>query len=193
MDAADRGSRLFFVTGFPRSGTAWMANLLTDGTSVCLHDVLLNCGNVEQLAALMKGYDGVSDPALALVWPDVARRWPKARWIVMRRDGEEALESYERFLREHGASMGSAAEREVVGGAIAQRLDEVMEHCDALEVRLEDLKDENAVEAAYRFATGRKWGRGRWEVVRRLNVQTIAPAQLGNGVIADWVMAATGG
>jgi len=30
----------FMITGFPRSGTTWMANLLTTDSSVCYHDPL---------------------------------------------------------------------------------------------------------------------------------------------------------
>ena len=63
--------RLFFVTGLPRSRTAWMSVFLTHGPSICLHEPTTRCGSMKEVRELMEsqqplGWVGAADPNLGL-------------------------------------------------------------------------------------------------------------------------------
>ena len=95
----------FFITGLPRSRTAWLANLFTWGDSFCHHDALRMGVSVEELKRQFVStpgqYVGDSDSGLAAVARDVVNEWPHARWVIVLRPKQECLESYQKYFRHH--------------------------------------------------------------------------------------------
>jgi hypothetical protein len=87
--------RRFFVTGLPRSRTAWFANLFSTGDVLCHHDALLECDRVTDLPSILgrRAIVGDSDSGLLLFYSDVAAMYPGAPWVVIRRDPDEAFRS----------------------------------------------------------------------------------------------------
>lgn len=87
----------FFITGLPRSRTAWMANFITYGNTHCFHDVFIECPRVSGLARLFRRCNtenvGVSDPALLMFYRAVMQLFPKARWLVIERSVADVIES----------------------------------------------------------------------------------------------------
>lgn len=83
----------FFVTGLPRSRTAWCANFLTYDGRHCWHDLLGEYESVETMSKDLDEGDGIADPFLLLNWHVVAREFPDARWVVIHRDFDDALDS----------------------------------------------------------------------------------------------------
>lgn len=79
----------FFVTGLPRSRTAWAATWLTTERSVCYHDVPYH----EALLADNRKV-GFSGPELAAQWFPIHQAHPEARWLVLERDPAEALAAF---------------------------------------------------------------------------------------------------
>jgi hypothetical protein len=94
-------SQKFFITGLPRSRTAWLANLLSYGDkSFCFHEAVRRATDLE---AQFKLYDSVthdlvgdSSCGLLLNWQEVSARYPDARWVIIRRDPQQVLESSRR-------------------------------------------------------------------------------------------------
>jgi hypothetical protein len=62
--------KLYFVLSTPRSRSTWLANFLTFGPSVCLHDASANVSTMAQLRAYLSQveaeYVGVVDTVLGL-------------------------------------------------------------------------------------------------------------------------------
>lgn len=91
----------FFITGFPRSRTAWTATYLTQGNIHCFHDGLVECDEVKGLRSLFesagKPFVGNSDPANALFHPFLMEAFPDANWFVIWREPKEVLKSLERL------------------------------------------------------------------------------------------------
>jgi len=94
----------FFILGLPRSRTAWLANWFTYGPSVCLHDPSMVAKDVGELARLLHdemgnypsaGYIGTSDSANVVWFWDLARCFPAARFLIVRRDVEQCIKSVE--------------------------------------------------------------------------------------------------
>jgi len=88
----------FFVTGFPRSRTAWFANYLTYGKAFCLHDGLVNCRRVSDLKQYLVGEcAGNSDSALPLVWKEHLSVFGDAPILIVERDIESVKNSFKAF------------------------------------------------------------------------------------------------
>lgn len=91
----------FFITGLPRSRTAWFSNFLTFGNSFCWHDGFDGLENFEGFKVRMNldGCENVgnSDPANLLFWREISFWYPKARWVVIRRPFEEVVKSCSKF------------------------------------------------------------------------------------------------
>lgn len=78
----------FMVLGGPRSGTTWMANLLTTDSTICLHDPLLEhkAHQIDQMQIPGKRI-GIADTS-AMLWPEWV--WPHpAKKVVLWRDPAE--------------------------------------------------------------------------------------------------------
>jgi hypothetical protein len=82
----------FFVTGLPRSRTAWIANLLTTDTTICYHDVPFSIGAVGGGKVI-----GFAGPQTCTQFTDVTRFFPSAPWLIVLRDRDEALRSLKKF------------------------------------------------------------------------------------------------
>lgn len=93
--------RHFFITGLPRSRTAWFANYLTFGDSFCLHDGFRGLKSVEDFPARLNVYEGASgnsDPANVLFWQRLVEWYPQAKWVVVVRPFGEVVVSCNRIL-----------------------------------------------------------------------------------------------
>ena len=137
--------RHFFVTGLPRSRTAWWANLLTTPTSLCYHDVARFCRAPDDLPEVLSigagRYEatGNSDSSLLLVHERVMELFPEARWLVLKRDLNEAIDATMRvnFVKH---------EREVVQGVMErgqEAMDALMEREDprVMSLTMEQMDD----------------------------------------------------
>lgn len=95
----------FFITGLPRSRTAWLANFFTWGNAFCHHDLLrLGCSVPElskNLEATRAEFVGDSDSALLLLAPEIVKAWPAARWVLVLRPVEEAVADFQAAFRAH--------------------------------------------------------------------------------------------
>ena len=92
----------FFITGLPRSRTAWLANFFTWGQSRCVHDAIKQGVHADAIAAALQGpgprYMGDADAGLAFLAPGLNRVFPNARWLVVRRDFGGAIDSFLKFF-----------------------------------------------------------------------------------------------
>lgn len=91
-------SRYYFVTGLPRSRTAWIANLLTWGDSFCFHEALFDCGTMADFKKIMAGprltrYVGDADPNLGFIPQSILESFPSCRIVFVHRDLDECVES----------------------------------------------------------------------------------------------------
>lgn len=89
--------QIFFITGYPRSRTAWLATLFTWGNCFCFHDGLANIESLDELdekfASVPGDIVGNSDPANLLFHSELRERYPEARWIVVERNFNDAREA----------------------------------------------------------------------------------------------------
>lgn len=94
--------KTFFVTGLPRSRTAWIANYLTYGKTFCFHDGFCGLAHPLELkdkfdAMRTNGFEtvGNSDPANLYFVDTLLEAFPDAYWMVIKRDLKEAQKACE--------------------------------------------------------------------------------------------------
>ena len=94
----------FFITGLPRSKTAWFAAYFSNDNYRCYHERVAThgLGTILQQKSDPQIITGVSDSALLAYWEDLELVFPNAKWLVVNRDFEECKRSCLVFgLREH--------------------------------------------------------------------------------------------
>jgi len=89
----------FFVTGMPRSRTAWLSVFLSSDGMLCEHDLLSRVQSLDCFTTLMcaQGIAGDSDSGLLSAVVDVGERFMESPWVLVRRDPQEAWESLRAF------------------------------------------------------------------------------------------------
>ena len=164
----------FFITGLPRSRTAWLANLFTTEESVCHHEPARGMG-----ALLMDGWRksriGISDASLVLQFAELREQYPDAPWVYVDRDPQQVIKSLVEFLRFN--SPGNRISDSQLDSMVRLHLHHAASvQADAvrvLTVRYEVLDDEDAIRGiwAWLLPDGPEFDLDRWQVLRGLNVQ----------------------
>lgn len=91
----------FFITGLPRSRTAWLSNLFTYKDCYCFHELAKFGKNFHELRDVFlnrgEGYIGTADPSLPFYYEDIAPMFPNNKLVIIERDLEEVIKSLSGF------------------------------------------------------------------------------------------------
>lgn len=91
--------RPYFISGLPRSRTAWLATFLTHADSFCHHEATIGCDSMVSLKnALGKvpigtHHIGDADPNLGLIPQSILDTFPRSKFVFIHRDLEECVDS----------------------------------------------------------------------------------------------------
>jgi len=91
----------YFVTGYPRSGTAWMATFLSGCPGVtCTHEALRHLDAIGELPEALRGpgLQGTADSALPFFLDQVEAMFPDAAWVLLDREETASRAAITRFL-----------------------------------------------------------------------------------------------
>ena len=106
--------RTFFITGLPRSGTAWLSNFLTHGASFCFHEAARQVGSLQELPALFARTGspnvGTADCAFPLYYDKALALFPEAHLVLVKRPRAQCALSFDKLMRDMGASPVGARE-----------------------------------------------------------------------------------
>lgn len=111
----------FFITGLPRSRTAWFSVAATTQTSVCFHEPTPRLDSFQALRdfwAPKFGVDiGIADSALA---PQIGRILDelKPRTLIVQRPAEEAITSFKAYAEKTGLAFDEQACRAFAGTSL---------------------------------------------------------------------------
>lgn len=106
-----------FVTGLPRSRTAWFSNYLSHGNASIIHDGFRLLNAIDDFPIQLKKefpYSeviGNSDPANILFWERIVEWFPHAKWVVVRRPFEEVFESCNRIWKIERQSLWAMSDK----------------------------------------------------------------------------------
>ena len=175
----------YFITGLPRSRTAWLAAWLSDGDSICLHDFISQCNGMDQLERrliyLSQNYNeiGISDSGLPIAWRQIDAAYPHARVLVVHRQQQKAEDSYfQHFTRFPYKEEDPPSATETIKlmtearNALLAMVDDLPSG-RAMEVDYETLDDPLVGRAIWEFLLpGRRFCDRRWKLFNDLNIQT---------------------
>jgi hypothetical protein len=105
----------FFVTGYPRSRTAWLANFLTWGDSLCWHEATRMCTSFEDMRELLDKdatFVGNSDSTLTLMPHSFLETFSGDPLVVVERPVDEVWMS---LLKLGGASLAGTVKEMTAG------------------------------------------------------------------------------
>lgn len=143
----------FFITGLPRSRTAWFSVATTTPSSACFHEPtsgLKSYADLKKFWAPKFGVDiGVSDSCLALMAPRILADL-SPRTLIIERPLEDVMRSYIAYASKTGISVLEAAARKFAE-AWVRSLESVRDHPLVKVVQFSDLDDYSAVLAAMRW------------------------------------------
>ncbi len=85
----------FFITGLPRSRTAWLSVFMSQGNSFCYHEAMRGCKTKQEYydKLALEGYDYVGDSNSALTYTDYQEKYPEAPLVIIHRPTVEIYES----------------------------------------------------------------------------------------------------
>jgi hypothetical protein len=164
----------FFVTGLPRSRTAWLANFLTGEQSLCIHEGLLN-GEAKIVQWLKERHwgvrRGISDSMLPLSWPEISSQFTEYKLVIVRRDPDDCWRSLVAFLDREEVRVPKAA-LELEFAAVERNLRLMSERCHHLAVQFEDLNETAVLGKIWNHCLpGLRFSPDRALLLQHLNIQ----------------------
>ena len=160
----------FFVTGMPRSRTAWLAAWLTTDKTICYHDP--RGITLEVLQERNPGRRvGISGPETCLLF----EQYPTAPWVIVQRDSTEALKSFLAVCQKR-----LAVDSQTVGEFWYQRRQLLAKmsfgHRNVLNVPFEGLNQLGTARTVWEhLLPGTAFDAERWQLLNGLNIQQIMP------------------
>lgn len=90
----------FFITGLPRSRTAWMSVFLSGGNTICYHDACENLSDIKHIDDMYRSdfykHVGISDSGLGFFLPYILEH-VKPRTLIIERDPADVIESLKKI------------------------------------------------------------------------------------------------
>lgn len=86
----------FFITGLPRSRTAWLANFLTWDGTMCGHELMFGLTK-ETYADELSKWSGAAETLLPIRWPEIEAVLDSSPVIVIQREPHEVAASLRRL------------------------------------------------------------------------------------------------
>lgn len=176
---------IIFITGLPRTRTAWLANFFTGDGVLVYHDLLADCRKVEDIK--FKLFEtpaqilGDSDSGLPLFAKQLVHWYPEAKWLHVDRPLGAAIESYRVAFGDVAPYAGvpeftDFALRESFDtlAAANEDLQSVVDPAFYHAVGFSKLNDRESMKAAWDFLLpGHVFPEHRWKLLRDMRINMI--------------------
>jgi hypothetical protein len=173
----------FFITGLPRSRTAWLANLFTTGPIFCWHDALKDSlgvrGLVEKDREARRTFGGVTltgdaDTGAVFFTSQLITAFTAAKWVFIHRAFEDCFRSFQKeFAGKLSYDVGQrsfAVAEDKLHEAI-----EIVPEKNQILVDFDDLSNLETLRAVWNFcAPSQPFSLPRVDLLNTLRVNVIA-------------------
>jgi hypothetical protein len=157
----------FFVTGLPRSRTAWLANWLTTDRSLCYHDAPFD----SELCSAGR-HVGFSGPELAEDFDRIAAEEPTARWLVVLRPSQDCFASFVRWAGALLKSVNATPESLIIAWKSREKaVAKICLHSTAFVIDYKSMDEPNLRTAWRHILPEIPFDSERFKVLNGLNVQ----------------------
>ncbi len=166
----------FFITGLPRSRTAWLANWLTTDDSLCLHDGTLSSHSLEEYArklldAQQLRFMGDSNSGLGFIHEHVTALFPGCKWVVIERDRSMAFLSFRMAFGQYESEDESRRKFD----RLAERLWQLKQRPGTMVIEFDDLEDLEVCRKLWFHCIPKvRFDEERWRLLNGLRVETFA-------------------
>jgi len=179
----------FFITGLPRSRTAWMANFFTTQTAWCWHDAMKDGWTAEyvrdRLASLPPEirFAGDADSGLLMHAEELVDFFPAARWLFVRNTPERAAASYRKAFPPERPYPGVSPDTDVEAvmakaQAYYNQARVLVPASRRLELELDDLAFPHVMRTVWDWLVpGLAWDERRYRMLDTLRV-TVMPEKI---------------
>jgi hypothetical protein len=159
----------FYITGLPRSRTAWFSALFSCGDVFCSHEGVSRYRSPKEYISATEympyDYIGDSNTLLVLKYNELVKSQDKV--VVVLRDINDSVESSMKWLDKQGISDKSL--HKVLLEKYTE-YDKTIRSIYALQVRFEDIDDR--IEEIWDYCIGEYYDPVRVEEYKKLNIQT---------------------
>lgn len=168
----------FFITGYPRSRTAWLANFLTYKDSFCFHDGMEYCEFDPSklpkfLESVRERYIGNSDSSILYFHKEIYKEFPLAKFVLIEREFDSALDSLESVF-------GPGPELRYVMRIAREKMEEFKRDIKPLTIKFEDLEKMNVCKELWEYCIPDiPFNPQRWVMLDKLEI-VINPKQIEN-------------
>lgn len=164
----------FFITGFPRSRSAWLANFLTYKDSFCFHDGIQHCWPdptkmKELFGHIHEKYVGNSDSGIPFYIDQILEDFPDAKFAIVKRDINDVEASLSRIMGFDTRPLLNLCE---------EQLAKMEEKVKPLVVAFDELNTVEGCEKVWKHCLPDiPFDYMRWEMLKDLKVE-ITPSQI---------------
>lgn len=167
MVAHSQSHEPFLIVGLPRSRTAWLAAFLTDGDTVCHHELIRQCANVAEYPQKLSHGVGDSSPSVPFYYDRVKAAIGPHKLLFILRDSNDSHLASAASLRDGLGERLQAGRWEMIEGAFNRML---MANPGSPCFVYEDLDDPAVIGAISEYCTGRPLNESRYAVFKDLNI-----------------------
>lgn len=164
----DIGLNTFFITGLPRSRTAWLSNLLTYRNSFCYHELARHGGNARDLIKKMETrterFVGTADSSFPIYHKSILELVPESKIVVIDRNINDVKNSLCEFLGGWSDELDETVEK------TGKALYELTRHYDCKIIGFNDLEDTLTVKSIVDYISPNDWDVDRFTQLDRMNV-----------------------
>jgi len=158
----------YFITGLPRSRTAWLANFLTYDGSFCFHELCRKTTNVHEMKLLLSypkyKHVGTSDCALSYYFDKLIEMLDEWKLIVIDRNLDDAINSLDKIGLKTKESIEKVLEAH-------NRNKYMMKKHEHLLIPFEALNKQIACEKIWEYCTGTKMDKVRFDELNILDIE----------------------
>lgn len=176
----------FFITGIPRTRSAWLANFFTTQSGFCHHDKMKDGWTARTIQDAMvrlhmagKTHVGDADSGLMLIAAELVRLYPQSRWLFVHRTPQSTSDSYRKWFNQGNEYPGidcQADIEEIMAAAQTQYLQALaaVPVSRRMEVDYADLDDPKFMRAAWDWCVpGLVWDQARYEMLDAMQVNVL--------------------
>jgi hypothetical protein len=159
----------FFITGLPRSRTAWLANFMTYGGAYCRHEGLWK--EAETITWLGAGpHRGLADSTLPFAWERLSQSFPTFSLVIVEREPEASFDSLLGFLDRGELRVNRTLLRHRFEG-LGRALRVLKHSTPHIAVKFEDLHKLETLHRIWEHCVPFPFDMTRAEMLETLNVQ----------------------
>ena len=168
--------RPFLVLGLPRSRTAWISKFLSYGDVICGHEQIRFCRSLDDVSNWFRqGAAGSAETAAAPHWRLVRKLVPDIKFILIRREPNEVVESLLR-LDMRGTAQFDEARSALMARKLCQKLDQIERRVpDVTSIDYRDLSTLDGAERLWSAALPYPFDPDWFHLLSTLNIQISMP------------------